>query len=750
MNRGLELLGNQVFMQLAAYGGAGLLMLGSALPAFSESPQGANFSLVTRTFRVDYKIADDGSLVSEMKSLDDRDKVHVGGAVFPGRIVNKECHGPRYSGPVSVVLPNGDSTLQLIYESHTLTQESPNVTQAVICVRDRLHSVHLELHVRAYREESVIEQWMVLRNDTGTPLVVSRLDAFYFQSRGGDKYLEWYDSTEGVESGRPEREKLAKGCRLLESRDGNRHKAGLMPFYVLGFDAAPEEAKGSCLVAALSWSGSTRLSFDLNERDILESSFGVNQPIPVTVGPQGVLTTPTCVYSFSATGKGTASRNFHRWMRRYGMRDGGRLRLVDNNSWEGCGMDVSEQAVIEMMKISAELGIELYVMDDGWFGNEGNARTGDSAGLGDWQLNRKRFPNGLDPLIKAGREFDIAFGIWFEPEMVNPRSALFVKHPDWVMRLPGRELELQRNQAVLDVANPAVQDFMMNAVGDILKAYPGIRFVKWDANSNINNPYSPFLGPDRQGEMLDRYMTGYYGVLAKLVAAYPQIDFQACAAGGGRSDLGAMKYSHTFWPSDNTNPGYRLGAIWNYSTCLPALAATCHVTHAGDFPPKYRFDVAMMGQLGMEVDPRRAEKGYLAAARVGIAAYKQVREIVQLGDQYRHENPADSRIPSLNYVSADQARAVILAYQTGDLPKAVTVASPVAGLDPARDYRVSEINLPPGDDTPRLAPGVRPVQAGREWMKQGVPLVFTRRCDSAVVVLEAVKSGSSDRLEKKP
>jgi alpha-galactosidase len=735
-------------IRVAAYLGTSLVILGTGLGvsqgAVVPDPQLAGFSLTTKAFTVYYKVDKDGSLLNGVKKPGDAGAFPVGGQVFPGRFVRSKegyCHGPRYAGPLSVALPGGDSSLDLVYESHRLIQESSNVEHAVIMLRDRQVPVGVELHVRAYRDESVVEQWLVLRNGTMKPVHVKRLDSLYLQGQNGDKmFLEWYESKEGNEASRPEREKFLKGGRLLESRHGNRHVSGPEPFFSLGFGDFPDEEKVPCMVAALSWSGSTRLSFEIHEGNALESSFGVNQPLTVMVGPEQSLTSPTCVYSFSAAGKGPASRNFHRWMRRYGLRDGDRLRLVDNNSWEGCGMEVSESSVVDMMKISAELGIELYVMDDGWFGNGDNARTCAKAGLGDWQINRKRFPNGLEPLLKAGRESNIALGIWFEPEMVNPRSTLFLKHPDWVMRVPGRELDLQRDQVVLDVVNPAVQEFMFHSVNNILKACPGIRFVKWDANSSINNPYSPFLGADRQGEMLNRYMAGYYGVLEKLVAAYPEIDFQACAAGGGRSDLGALKYSHTFWPSDNTNPGYRLGAIWNFSTCLPALAATCHVTHSGgkEYQPKYRFDVAMMGQLGMEVDPRKSEPEYLEAAKVGIAAYKAVRDIVQLGDQYRHQHPYDSSTPAVNYVAADKRRALILAYQTGHVAQPLVFSCPVSGLDPLRNYRVAEINLPAGDARPRLARDVKGGQPGSEWVKQGVPLIFTRRFDSAAVLLEVV------------
>lgn len=725
-------------MRLAKTWSIGLVLLMGVTAGWEVSAASAraSFSLVTKTLRMDYSVEKDGSLSCALNKADGGG-LPVGGGVFPWRTVKDRggsTRNQRYSGPVMVSFPNGDYYPELVYVSHSLVQESPNVEHATVVLRDSVNPLRVELQVRAYKAESLFEQWITVTNTLDRTVHVRRLDSAFFPTKAADgAYLEWFESCEAP---CPEREKLSKGTRILENHHGNRHVSGPEPWFTLGFGAFPDEDKTPCLMAALTWSGSTRLEFEVVDRNRLEVSCGVNQPVPVPLDPGKSLSSPTFVYTFSETGKGQASRNFHRWMRGYGLRDGHRPRLVDNNSWEGCGMNVSETSVVEMMKMSAELGIELYVMDDGWFGNGANARTKDNSGLGDWQLNQQRFPNGLDPLLQAGKANQIEFGIWFEPEMINPKSDLFVKHPEWVMKVPGRELVLRRNQAVLDFANPAVQEFAYHAVADLLSRYPGIRFVKWDANSSINNPYSPFLGPDRQGEMLSRYMAGYYGVLEKLVTAFPKVDFQACAAGGGRADLGALKFSHTFWPSDNTSPGYRLGAIWNFTTCMPALAATCHVTHAGGFQAKYRFDVAMMGQLGMEVDPRKSAAEYLAAAKVGIAAYKRVRDIVQFGDQYRQQNPFDSKTPSLNYVSEDQGRALVLAYQTGALKTPLSVSTPVSGLVPTRRYRVSEINLPPGDAQPRLGASVNKVQSGSDWMKQGVLLTFTRQYDSAAILLE--------------
>lgn len=701
--------------------------------------------LTTRDFQIDYAISKDSAL--ELIGVSSRNgswSAPLSGPLFPGRRNPKDGKCPQPQGPLALTEANGDRTLELIYDSHASANEADGIEHLTFVLRDRVRPIRVKLHIRSYKAENVFEQWMEVENGTDQPVKIQRLDSAYWPGTAkAGLFLEWYDNHQTQEFARPELEKLTKGTRVLESREGNRHIEGPAPTFVLGFGDFPDESKTPCLIASLAWSGSTRIAFDVNTQQSLEASIGVNQPGQPTIEPGQTLATPACVFSFSTSGKGSASRNFHQWMRRYGLRDGSRLRLVDNNSWEGCGMNVSEHAVIEMMNLSADLGIELYVMDDGWFGNGDTARTTDHTGLGDWQLNQTRFPSGLRPVVQAGINKNVAFGIWFEPEMINPKSELFKSHPEWVMRVPGRELNLQRNQAVLDVANPEVQDFMFHSVDDLLNACPGIRFVKWDCNCSINNPYSPFLGAARQGNMLNSYLAGYYAVLSKLVAAHPCIDFQACAAGGGRSDLGAMKFSHTFWPSDNTDPGYRLGAIWNYGTVLPALAATCHVTHAGGktFAPKYRFDVAMMGQLGMEIDPRKAEADFLAASRVGIATYKSIRPIIQMGDQYRHANPARSTTPSVNYVSADQSRAVVLAYQTGAIDQPLAISSPISGLDPTRTYQASEINLPPGDDHPRLDPATPMVQSGEAWMKSGVPLVFSRRYDSAAVTLEAVKSG---------
>jgi len=716
-----------------------LAMCGTSGAVFGESPA---IELNTRNVSFKYTVDQKQALhLESVGSVDGKWVSPLKGPLFtstPCRLGNS----PRFISPLSIVTDDGSSGIELIYQSHELDQSHADYAHLTITMCDQLYPITVELHQQAYVNEDTIVQWMVLRNGLESPIKVPRLDSLYLRGDAQkDIYLEWYGSNEYNTAGRPFREKLNMGTRLLESRDGNRHKAGPIPAFILGFGEQPDETSGACMIAALEWPGSSRFSFEISEphkkRD-LELSAGVNQSQAPVVEPGGSMTTPRAIVSFSQSGIGPASRNLHRFARKHFLPGGDRLRPIDNNSWEGCKMDVNEASIIQMMKDSAGLGIELYVLDDGWFGNGSDARVAAGLGLGDWQFNQERFPNGLDNVMKAAKDLDIEFGIWFEPEMVCRRSKLYREHPEWVMLNPGRNGAEQRGQLVLDVANPEVQEFMFNVVDDVLCAYPAIRYIKWDANSNINNPYSPYLGPDRQGNMLNAYNNGYLSVMKRLVEKHPTVDFMACAAGGGRSNLGAMRYSHTFWPSDATHPAYRLSAQWNFSRFMPPLTITGHVTHAGGegISPKFRFDVSMMGQLGMEVDTRSSTPEYLSAARTGIAAYKQIRPIVQRGDQYRHAHPSDSTTPSMNFVSQDEKSALLLAYQTSGTKTPIQVNAPISGLDPERIYTVTEINLPEGDEQPRVAQGVKKQQSGAAWMKAGVPLVFSRQYDSAAVLLK--------------
>lgn len=659
------------------------------------------------------------------------------GQAYPG---TDDCRF--HDAPVAVIRANGDSALSLIYDKHSTTEEAPGIRHYIITLKDRVDKIFVDLHYRTYTSEDTIQRWAVLRNGLQEPLRVTRLDSAYWQAPAASvPYLEWYDSSDANEAALPMSEKLGHGRRTLESRSGIRHLAGPVPACVVAFGGFPDEEKTPCLLTSLAWSGSMAMNFDITKDAILATSIGVTMHAAgYPLEPGATLESPKCIFTFSPHGKGAASRNLHHWTRRHGMQDGQRLRLIANDSWKDSESSVTEASVIEMIQKSAKLGVELYTLRDGWFGNGTTARTSDASGLGDWQVNNLRFPNGIPILVQTAKEAGIQLGLGFQPEMVNPRSELYPLRPHWLLRHPGRELATAQNQAVLDLTRPEVREFVYKSINDLLIANPHLRAIRWDANIDLLNPYSPHLGPKKQGKLLYQYFDGYYGALKVLAEKHPGVEIHTSASGGGRADHGALLYSHTLDLSDNSHPLHRLRTQWNFSNFLPAIAASSPVTQSGDFKTKFRFDVCMMGQLALGVDPRQTDPAFQNAAITGIEAYKKVRKIVQFAALFRHRSPFESTLPSLNYVSEDRSQALLLAYQIGYTDRPISTTAPVRGLAPEVVYEISEINLPASDSTPRLDPQDRTAQTGQKWMEQGIPLIFHHSNDSAAILLTSVKT----------
>lgn len=349
-----------------------------------------------------------------------------------------------------------------------------------------------------------------------------------------------------------------------------------------------------------------------------------------------------------------------------------------------------------MMKRAADLGIELFVLDDGWFGNR-FPRNDARAGLGDWQENRAKLPHGIDGLAEKAEELGIRFGIWVEPEMVNPQSELFLSHPDWVIGLPGRENRLERSQYLLDLSNPEVRGYILGVMRELLGKHPGIAYVKWDCNRKISDPGSAWLDARHQGNLAIDYVRGYESVLDALAEEFSQVVFQACSSGGGRADYGTMRRHHEFWTSDNTDACERVFMQWSIGHLFPAISMGAHVTASPNHqtgravPLKFRFDAAMAARLGFELQPCDMTEEDAAFSRRALAEYKRIRPVVQFGDLYRLSSPYESRMASLMYVRED--RAVVFAWL---MDKWLADAPPprrLKGLKPGTRYLLRELNM---------------------------------------------------------
>jgi alpha-galactosidase len=375
-------------------------------------------------------------------------------------------------------------------------------------------------------------------------------------------------------------------------------------------------------------------------------------------------------------------------------------------------------------------GAETFLLDDGWFGNA-HPRNDDDAGLGDWQVNTNKLPRGLSFLADQAKKRGVNFGIWLEPEMVNPKSDLFERHPDWAVAQPHRDPILGRNQRVLDLSRPEVREFTWKVIDDTLGPNPGISYMKWDCNCYITQPGSTWLKPEEQTHLLIDYQRSLYDVMGRMAAHYPQVMVMLCSGGAGRLDYGALQYFHSFWPSDNTDPARRVFIQWGFSHFFPANTIAAHVTRMGNRPLKFALDVGMSGAMGLDLDAGKltgAEKHLIAEA---VALYKsRLRQVVQQGDLYRLESPYQKPGATLDFVTTDRSRAVLFVYQ---LKAADGSSVKPRGLDPTRRYRVQELNLPQGTSS-KLSKDAQIIN-GATLMREGLESPCREALTSAVIEL---------------
>ena len=629
---------------------------------------------------------------------------------------------------VQAVHADGNTSTDLVYVSHESTRVDDNVTHTRVSLKDGHYPFFVTLHLRAYRREDVIEQWAEIRHDEEAPVALSRFassspvlkaDGYWLTQLQGNYMRE----AELVE------ERLTPGLKILDSKLGVRAHQMRNPSFLLSTEAPAREESGEVYGGTLAWSGSFQLGFEVDWTGRLRALTGINPfGSEYRLARGKVFKTPAMLWTWSGEGKGRVSRNFHRWARRYGIRDGDRPRPVLLNNWEATRMDFDEQKIVALFEGARELGVELFLLDDGWFGNK-HPRDDDRAGLGDWQVNRRKLPRGLSHLADEAKRRGLDFGIWLEPEMVNPSSELYEKHPGWVVKQANRELLFGRNQLVLDLTRPEVREFAWKVIDDTLRPNPGIKYLKWDANRYVTQPGSAWLGRDEQRHLLVDYQWALYDVMGRMAQQHPNVLAMVCAGGSGRVDYGALKYFHSFWPSDNTDPLQRVYIQWGFGHFFPAAAVSAHVTDMGRRPVKFATDVALSGAFGVDRDVQRMTPEERKTVAAAVKLYKErLRDVVLRGDLYRLESPYERPRAALGYVSEDRARAVLFIYQLGE---SAFGAIKLRGLDPAKRYRVREVNLPEGAGS-RLAMHDKVVD-GATLMEEGLTSPLRRALESAVV-----------------
>ena len=640
-----------------------------------------------------------------------------------------------YFEPAVAITHNDGNTSTYLYYVSSSTSPVEGGTQTTINLRDDKYPVDVTLHYVAYPKENVIKTWSEIKHQEKKPIILSTYASTMLYFCRSSYYLTEF-SSDWAKEARMSSQQLQFGKKVIDTKLGSRAAMHTHPFFEVGLDQPVSENQGDVLMGTLGWTGNFRFTFEVDNAGNLRVIPAINPYASnYELKKDEVFTTPEFIFTLSNQGSSQGSRNLHEWARNYSLKDGKGTRLTLLNNWENTGFDFNQEILANLMKEAKHLGVDMFLLDDGWFGNK-YPRKDDHAGLGDWEVTHSKLPGGVPALVKAAKEAGVKFGIWIEPEMVNPKSELFEKHPDWAIHDANRKTYYYRNQLVLDLSNPAVQDYVYGVVENLMKENPEIAFFKWDCNSPITNIYSPYL-KDKQGQLYIDHVRGVYNVMKRVKENYPNVPMMLCSGGGARCDYEALKYFTEFWCSDNTDPVERVYIQWGFSQFFPAKAMCAHVTSWNkNTSVKFRTDVASMCKLGFDIGLKDMTADELAYCQDAVANWKRLQPAIMDGDQYRLVSPYETNHMAVNYVSKDQKKAVLFAYDVYPRFQEKLMAVKLQGLDPNKTYKVEEINLMPGVDSALKSNGQ--TYTGDYLMKVGIEVFGFAATQSHVLELTAM------------
>ncbi len=637
---------------------------------------------------------------------------------------------------LSVTHADGNMSTEL-----TITGTRTEGELTIISMKDKKYDFFVDLYYKSNDQSDVIETWTVIRNGEKKPIRLEQYASGVMTLRQEGAWITHFHGAWAQEAQMTE-EPLVQGLKTIVNHDGVRNGMNDHAEVMISLDGKPQENSGRVIGAALCWTGNYKLRLETRGHYRHTLIAGIDDlHTAYTLKPGESFETPKLALAYSTEGKGGVSRAFHSWGRVGQLHNGRALREILLNSWEGVYMNVNQEVCEKMMDGIKELGGELFVVDDGWFGRK-YRRTNDSQSLGDWVTDTEKLPNGVPALVKAAEDRGLKFGIWIEPEMTNSKSELYEAHPDWVVAHPTRELAMGRGgtQLVLDMSNPKVQDFVVGIVDNLVKENPTLHYIKWDCNMSMNNFGSSYLTADRQSHLFVDYHLGLRSALERIRKSHPDLVIQLCASGGGRVNWGFMPYFDEFWCSDNTDALQRLYIQWGTSHFYPTMAMAQHVSASPNhqtgriIPLKFRFDVAMTGRLGMEMKPSDLNEKELDYAKKAVAFYKEIRPIVQLGDQYRLLSPYEGNgFCSEMFVSEDKSDAVFFCYKFEHFVGLQTPRWHMAGLDPDATYQLNEFG---GTERSRYFEGK--TFSGRFLMETGIDAYLSGMFSSRVIRLKKV------------
>ncbi len=634
--------------------------------------------------------------------------------------------GLPYAPALKASFPDGNRSLTLVFDH--AAQPSPGKLELV--VRDIDIPIQVHLYYQLY-PQGVLARWTRIENRSAATVTLASAASATWNLPPDPRYQ--LSSLTGRWGGEFQlgREPIHPGEQVLESRRGST-SAQANPWFAVTAAGATTEDAGPVWFGELGWSGSWRITVEEVESHAVRITGGYNPfDFSYPLSPGESLETPRFYAGYTSGGEGEASRILHRFQQEEILPHAHRNRPVLYNSWEATGFDVNEQNQVALAERAAKLGVERFVIDDGWFGE----RKDDHAGLGDWYVNPHKFPHGLKPMIDRVHQLGMDFGIWVEPEMVNPDSDLYRKHPDWAMHFPGRPRTEMRNQLMLNLARPDVRAYVFGFL-DKLVSENDIAFLKWDYNRIWSEPGWESVPLADQQRIYVKYIENLYSILAELRKKHPKLEIESCSSGGGRVDLGILRYTDEVWTSDNTDALDRLSIQGGFTHGYTPGIMMAWVTDVPNFLDRrvtslqFRFDVAMTGSLGIGADLSKFSDAEMQLAAAKVAFYKQVRTAVQQGELYRLTPALDAPGHWVSeYVAPDRSSAVVFAFLHSQQFGEPFPVIRLQGLDPSRTY-----TLTPRD--PDKAPMLPKQATGAELMGAGVPVLLRGDYDSTAFTLK--------------
>ena len=625
---------------------------------------------------------------------------------------------------VKAVFHDGTRDVVLKYHSHEIDKKE-NYETLSVTLKDANYPLKVVLHYRIYEGLDIVDRWTVATNEGEEDILLESLQSAAWHLPQGKEYRLSHMSGKWSAEYQIERIQLTQSKVVLDNRSGiSNHFA--TPWFALDYKGQAQEESGKVWFGALHWSGNWKIVAEINEFHQARVVGGINDfDSTWKLAASESFTTPIFTGGYSNAGFGKASRALHDYVNRHLLPHphAAETRLpVMYNCWSVFEFDINVEQQIKLAKVAADIGCEVFMVDDGWF----STRDDDTSGLGDWWCSPTKFPNGLKPLIDAVKEHGMTFGLWVEPEMVNEQSELFNKHPEWTIYFPTRERTTGRNQLVLNFGRQDVQDWCYDWM-DKLLTENDIDWIKWDMNRYISEPGWPDMPKDRQKEIWTRFVHGLYSVYARLRKKHPNVKYINCSSGGGRADFGLFRYTDRLTLTDNGDCLDFLKLWWGYSQFLPPRLpgtgfnnAPSNGINGRSVPFEYRLTKGFFGAMSVGSNFFKSDANELKRSAESIALYKKVRHLVAAGDVYRLVSPYENPCMAMMYAAKDKSQALLLIMTHSMQFYNLLPTVKLQGLDPDTLYKVGDLGT----------------YSGAGLMEKGLAFKYKADYDSRVIFIE--------------